>query len=205
MLPPSADPLYRKSARCANLAKCIFAEPSDLRREHTRRKIIAMKKVNVDNKYAHGIETVMTEFRNPEFYVQKFEWVGDRNVRVNDHGESEEAFWIETQREVPVDVPGVLKSILGEWNDTVQKEHWVADGEGYRNELELSSEGVPVSITGTMYLTGDDTQCVNRIEMRISSSVPFLGGQLEKFVAGKTLQGLEYEYDFISQYMDLPE
>jgi hypothetical protein len=163
-----------------------------------------MKKVTVENHYEHGIEAVMTEFRDPDFYLQKFEWVGDRNVQVNGHGEDDEGFWIETRREVPADVPGVLKSILGEWNELVQKERWVADGDGYRNELELQSEGVPVSISGTMQLTGDENHCVNRIEMRVSSSVPLLGGQLEKFVAAKTLQGLEYEYDFISQYMDLP-
>jgi hypothetical protein len=53
-----------------------------------------------------------------------------------------------------------------------------------------------------MFLTGDDSGCVNRVTMYLKSNVPLLGGQLEKFGAIRTQEGLDAEYDFIRNYLD---
>jgi len=161
-----------------------------------------MQVVSVENRYDHGLGVVYSAFCKPEFYAGKFEAIGDRDVEVTDHGEDDDGFWIETKREVPADVPGVLKKILNEWNSLTQTENWSPDGDAYRNELELLTSGVPITITGTMRLSGDDETCVNRIEMRLSSSMPFLGGQLEKFASTRTRKGLNDEFEFIREYLD---
>lgn len=161
-----------------------------------------MMKVRVENHYDHGLEEVYAAFREPDFYVAKFEGIGDREIEIIESGEDDDGFWIEFERMVPADAPGMLKKLIGDWNQMGQTENWSADGDGYRNDLELHTHGVPLNIDGTMLLTGDDESCVNRIEMRLSSSVPLLGGHLEKFAATRTKKGLDDEYDFIRAFLE---
>ena len=161
-----------------------------------------MKTVSVEHEYSQGLEEVYAVFRNPDFYIAKFEGIGDRNVQVLDHGEDDDGFWIEIDRDVPADVPGILKKFMGEWNSMGQTENWSEDDDGYHNELELQTRGVPLDISGKMFLTGDDSGCVNRVVMYLKSNVPLLGGQLEKFGAVRTQEGLDAEYDFIRDYLD---
>jgi hypothetical protein len=163
-----------------------------------------MKTVKVKNDYDYSLATVHGVFTDPEFYQKKFEGIGDRNVQVLEFGEDEQGtgFWIELTREVRSDVPGLLKKLLGEWNALKQVEYWYENEGGYRNDIELTSDGVPIQISGFMQLNGDGDSCVNRVEMQIKSSLPILGGQLEKFAAGDTQSGLEKEYDFISSYLE---
>lgn len=159
-----------------------------------------MKKVRVENRYEHSLSKVIDVFTEPDFYVAKFEGIGDRNVEVVQHGD-DDGFWIEIERQVPADAPSILKKFLGEWNQMGQMENWYEDGDGYRNDLELFTHGVPLKITGTMLMSGDEESCVNRIEMRLASNVPLLGGHLEKFAAVRTQQGLDDEYEFIQGYL----
>jgi hypothetical protein len=161
-----------------------------------------MKTVKVEHHYSHGLDEVYRAFSDPDFYIAKFEGIGDRNVKVVDHGEDDEGFWIEIDREVPADAPGMLRKFMSEWNSMGQTENWTRDNEGCRNELELFTKGVPLEITGEMFLSGDEESCVNRVVMSLKSNVPLLGGALEKFGAERTREGLDAEYEFISGYLD---
>ena len=163
-----------------------------------------MKIVKVENAYDFSLATVHSVFADPEFYQKKFEGIGDRNVAVLDYGADEEGtgFWIEVTREIRSDVPGVLKRLLSEWNAVKQAEYWYENDGGYRNDIKLTNDSVPLQIDGFMLLTGDADSCINRVEMHLNSSVPFLGSQMEKFAAGDTQRGLDKEYEFITNYLE---
>lgn len=160
-----------------------------------------MKTVEVIHEYDHPVDEVYAAFTDPDFYIAKFEGIGDRGVQVVDDGEDDDGFWVETYREVPADVPGVLRKFLSEWNAMTQTENWSANEDGYYNQLELISKGVPLDISGEMFLSGDGESSVNRVVMYLKSSVPLLGGQLEKFGAVRTREGLDAEYEFIQGYL----
>lgn len=159
--------------------------------------------VEASHEYEHPIEKVMEVFRDPDFYLDKFEGVGARNVEVLASSDEEGVFAIETQREVPLDVPAALKTLLGSWTIVIQNEEWVEGEDGeYLNELEINSEGVPAIITGSMTLVPTDQGCVNEVVMEIDCGIPLVGRKLERFVADSTEEQLEAEYEFIQEYLD---
>ena len=86
--------------------------------------------VEVSHEYAHPVETVIGAFTDPDFYLQKFEGVGARDVEVLASGNEEGVFSIETRRDVPLDVPGALKTFLGAWTTVIQNEDWIEGEEG---------------------------------------------------------------------------
>ena len=164
-----------------------------------------MKKVTAVHEYEHDVETVYEAFTDPDFYVDKFEGIGCRNVEVHESAEDDDGgFEIEVQREVKADAPAILQAIIGEWNTLIQSESWqiIEDGEEYSNELEIESESTPVTITGTMTLTAEEDGCVNEVELKIRCSVPLVGKKVEDFVAKDTAASLAAEYEFIQEYLD---
>jgi hypothetical protein len=159
--------------------------------------------VEASHEYDHPIETVIGAFTDPEFYLEKFEGVGARDVEVLASSDEDGVFTIETRREVPLDVPGALKTFLGSWTTVLQNEEWVEGEDGqYLNEIEINSEGVPALITGTMTLIPTEGGCVNEVVMEIDCRIPLIGRKLESFVADSTAEQLDAEYEFIQSYLD---
>lgn len=158
--------------------------------------------VRARHEYAHPVEKVWAAFTTPEFYQEKFEGVGARNVEVLSSDAEEGEFTVETRRDVPLDVPAVLKTFLGEWNTMLQTERWAEGAEGeYLNELEMSGEGVPADMHGTMVLKPTKKGCVNEVEITIKAHVPLVGRKLEEFVARGAEGQLAAEYEFIRGYL----
>lgn len=155
------------------------------------------------HEYDHDLETVYGEFTNPDFYIAKFEGVGARNVEVVGCSEDDGVFAIETSREVPLEVPGALKSLLGGWTTIVQSEEWTETEDGeYVNQLEIASDGVPANMSGTMRLYATDAGCVNEVSITIDCSLPLIGGRLERFVGATTSAQLDEEYAFVQSWLD---
>ncbi|HUH00295.1 MAG TPA: DUF2505 domain-containing protein [Gammaproteobacteria bacterium] len=158
--------------------------------------------VRARHEYRHPVKKVWAAFSDPEFYQAKFEAIGHRNVEVISTESDGEDFSIEISREVPLDVPGFLRGMLGEWNTLLQNEHWTAAARGgYENELEIEARGVPATMTGTMMLRASGKGCVNEVAITIRASVPLIGGKLEQFVSRDTEATLAAEYEFIREYL----
>ncbi|MGB5209355.1 MAG: DUF2505 domain-containing protein [Gammaproteobacteria bacterium] len=160
--------------------------------------------VEAIHEYDHPVEKVFAAFTDADFYLAKFEGIGAREVEVIACSESDGVFSIEISREVPLDVPAALKAVLGSWTTVIQNEEWVeGENDDFLNELDISSEGVPAKITGTMVLYGNENGgCVNEVTICIDCSIPLVGGRLEKFVAENTNEQLDAEYEFIQEYLD---
>ena len=160
--------------------------------------------VEVSHEYDHPVETVHEAFTDPDFYLAKFEGIGARDVEVVAAGEDDGVFTIETRREVPLEVPAALKTFLGVWTTVIQTEEWVEGEDGeYLNDLEISSEGVPARMSGSMRLYGaEGGGCVNEVSITIECGIPIVGRRLEAFIAGNTEDQLDEEYEFIRAYLD---
>ena len=93
-------------------------------------------KVKALHRYDYDIDTVFKAFCDKEFYLEKFGGVGARNIEVLECSGANGGFAITTQRDVPSDVPGMLKNFLGEWNTIVQSEEWqVVEDRKYNREM----------------------------------------------------------------------
>lgn len=159
--------------------------------------------VRARHEYKQPLAKVWAAFSDPEFYQAKFEGIGHREVEVVSAQREGDEFSIEISRQVPVDVPGVLRGLLGEWNTLLQAERWAPAGSNvYANELTIEARGVPAAMQGRMKLSASGKGCVNEVEITIRASVPLIGGKLEQFVARDTEATLAAEYDFIQGYLD---
>lgn len=158
--------------------------------------------VRARHEYDQPLAKVWGVFTDPEFYQAKFEGIGHREVEVVSAEREGDEFCIEISREVPVDVPAVLRGLLGEWNTLLQTERWAPSGKsGYANALTIEARGVPAAMQGRMQLSARGKGCVNEVEITIRASVPLIGGKLEQFVGRDTEATLAAEYDFIRGYL----
>lgn len=157
--------------------------------------------VNALHHYQHPIHKVIDTFMDPAFYRAKFAAVGARNIEVVSSRREQDGFGIVTTREVPLEVPGMLRSFLGAWNVIRQSERWQPAGDEYRNDLAIDAAGVPVALRGTMVLRPDGDACVNDVRMEIRCDVPLVGARLAAFVCENTQRGLADEHRVITDYL----
>ncbi len=155
-------------------------------------------KIVAKHEYPCTSQELYDLFTRNGFHADKFTACGARNIEVLESEKSDDTFSITLDREVPADVPGVLKSLIGEWNTITQTEEWedVGDSE-FICDFALSTEGVPVDINGTMNVMPLGKGCVNHVELDITSSIPLLGKKLAQFIAKDAEKTLGKEFDYI--------
>lgn len=152
--------------------------------------------------YDHDVDSVFRFFHDPAVVKVKYETIGARNVEILDTSEDGSAFTIKIQREVPADVPGILKKFLGAWNKVIQTEHWQTAANGERTcDLNVDIAGVPVTVTGTMALQSHGDGCVNDIRMKIDCGIPLVGKKLAEFVGGDTKKAMDSEHVYIKSHL----
>lgn len=154
--------------------------------------------------YKEDLDTLLRFFSEDELITEKYQKLGARNVRVNKIEETDDGFIVETQREVPANVPGVLKSILGSFNTIKQKESWHwQENDQLLCHMNVEILGVPATISGQMMFSepsdraGIVTQ--NNVSVTVKSSVPLIGSTLVAFICDDIKQQMQSEYEFLCE------
>lgn len=159
-------------------------------------------KIKVVHAYANDVETLFGLFHDPEFMKAKYIGIGGRNVEVLECAGSAGSYAVKVKREVPADVPGLLKKFLNPWNTLVQNERWEGQlGGPWRCTLDIDIAGVPVSMKGTMELRTEGSGCVNEVQLEIKCGIPLVGGKLADFVGGDAEKATQAEYEFIRGHL----
>jgi hypothetical protein len=151
--------------------------------------------------YVQSIDTVFAAFGNPDAITARLEAMGARNIKLDLCEMSATGLIVHQQREVPTEVPRVLKKVLGEWNHVIQKETWIKKEDGCHCDILVKLEGVPVTIEGKLFLHPEENGCVNEINLKINCAIPLIGKQLAKFVGHNVIEGMQEEYDFITAHL----
>ncbi|MEE4379227.1 MAG: DUF2505 domain-containing protein [Candidatus Competibacteraceae bacterium] len=158
--------------------------------------------IHGEHHYDHPAAAVFKYFSDPDLIQAKFESIGTRAVEVLECAEIDGGV-TQSKREVPANVPGVLKKFLGAWNKVTQTEEWGPEEDGERVcDLNVEIAGVPVTVSGTMTLRSEGQGCVNDIHIKVSCSIPLVGGKLAAFVASDTETAMNDEYDYIKSQLD---
>lgn len=160
-------------------------------------------KLEVTHEYNCSSDEFYRLFTSKGFHKKKFAACGARKITVLEESRTKEGFSITVDREMPADVPGVLKSLVGEWNRVKQTENWEDLGDGeYVCELHFEPEGVPIEVSGTMNVMPDGDGCVNHVEMTFDCRIPLVGKKLAAFAAQDAENTLDAEFDYISAKLD---
>jgi hypothetical protein len=153
------------------------------------------------HRYAKDVETLFRFFSDPPTIKAKFEGIGARNIQVLESSEQGGVHLTRTQREMPAEVPGILKKFFGEWNKVVQTEHWRREGSSRTCEFQIDVSGAPVKMHGTMQLRPEGEGCVNDVKLDITSGVPLLGKKIVELVAATSRKGMAAEYAYIRAHL----
>lgn len=155
-------------------------------------------KIKALHQYSKDVDTVFALFHDPDFMQEKYLGIGARNVDVLECSGSAGRYSVKVRREVPADVPSLLKKFLNPWNTLTQSEQWQgAAGGPYRCQIAIEIAGVPVSIAGEMELRSQDSGCVNDVRLEVKCAIPLIGGKLADFVGSDAEKAVQAEYDFI--------
>ena len=160
-------------------------------------------RVRRDHEYAHDTEAVFAHFTDADEIEAKQEALGARKIRVEECEADDDGAFVKFIRELPADVPGILKKILQPWNTVEQSEQWrICDDGVYKADIEIDISGVPVTVTGTLELEPVDAGCVNHVRLDVDSGIPFIGKTLAEFVAKDCKRIIAGEYDYISERLE---
>lgn len=155
-------------------------------------------KIKALHQYAKDVDTVFGLFHDPDFMKEKYVGIGARNVEVLECSGSDGRYSVKVRREVPADVPGLLKKFLNPWNTIVQSEQWEGPAGGpYRCKIAIEISGVPVSMGGEMDLRTQEGGCVNDVRIEVKCGIPLVGGKLADFVGSDAEKAIQAEYQFI--------
>ena len=157
-------------------------------------------KVRRDHEYSHGTDAVFDLFTDAEEIAAKQEALGARDIRVEECDRDDDGAVVRFVRELPADVPGILKKFLQPWNTVEQSEEWRAcGGDVYKASLAIDIANVPVTIKGTLELKPTNDGCINHIRMTIDCGIPFVGKTLAEFVGKDCKRIIADEYEYISE------
>lgn len=161
-----------------------------------------MMKIKALHQYAKDVDTVFGLFHDPDFMTAKYVALGARNVAIPECVGSDGRYAVKIKREVPAEVPALLKKFINPWNTITQTERWEGKAGGpYRCQFDIDIAGVPVGARGVMELRSTDGGCVNDVQLEIKCGIPLVGGKLADFVGGDAEKSMQAEYDFIRTHL----
>jgi hypothetical protein len=159
-------------------------------------------KIKALHQYAKDVDTVFGLFHDPEFMKAKYVGIGARNVEVPECSGGDGRYTVKVKREVPADVPSLLKKFLNPWNTVVQSERWEGKAGGpYCCAFEIDIAGVPVTVKGVMELRSQGDGCVNDVQLEVKCGIPLVGGKLADFVGADAEKAIQAEYEFIRAHL----
>jgi hypothetical protein len=160
------------------------------------------KKISRVDKYQASADALLAMLQDREYVDAKYQTLGDISTSVDTFETTDGGLTLKVDRQVPADLPGFAKKIMGDTNQLVQSESWTSVGDGYTCDLTIEFPGKPLHVTGKLDInpTGDDTSDWV-VSMDIKASVPLVGGKLEGVVEKETLASLDKEYAFNQEWL----
>ncbi len=127
--------------------------------------------------------TVMKMFSDRAYFERKYKDLGFTGIEVLEHEKSDKQFRIKVRYTArnDVQVPDMLKKFMPSAINVVQEDRW--DLARMTGRLEVEIKGTPVKVSADMTLKDEGKGSANQLKWTVSSSVPLLGGKLEKLTA----------------------
>jgi hypothetical protein len=141
-----------------------------------------MARFHVETILPADLETAYAAMVDPARTTEKYQSLGNTEVTV-ESGADGQGIRIHARRRVSVELPGFMTKVMSPSNMYDQVDRWVPADDGYDGRFEITVEGAPVHVGGTMRLreVADGVSYVVDGEVRVS--IPFIGGMAAGFAA----------------------
>lgn len=117
-------------------------------------------------------------------------------------GQRDQGAVVRTSRELPTDdLPDVVKGFVGSTLTVIEVITWgAAAADGSRaGAVELTIEGAPLSMRGTVTLTSTATGSREDFRGDLKAKVPFIGGKVEQAAAGPIRAAIDIETRMLAE------
>ena len=145
-----------------------------------------------EHTYPYPVDAVFSILTDPDHILARHRFMGARNVRMLVHEQQEDDLVIQVAREVPAEVPHMLRKIIAEWNPVRQTERWTRQDNTWQTTLAFELKGIPVELQGTQTLEEHQGQTLHRVTLSLRCPLPIIGRKVADFMAVRirdTLQG----------------
>jgi len=156
----------------------------------------------MEQKYSAPPDKVFSLLTDPKWLEARSLALGELSAKVKAK-KSGRGVALSMKRRVKRAMPGLVAKVLSPEADLVFEEVWSApDDDGKRSgTLSMEAVGQPVEMTATFELTPSGKGCVYRITHKCKSSVPLIGGVVEKFAQGQIESGCADEFAYLVDYL----
>ena len=148
------------------------------------------RRSRVSTEYEASAEAILAMLQDRDYVDAKYQALGDISTSVETFETTDDGLSLKVDRQVPADLPGFAKKIMGDTNRIVQTENWGPAGGGVPAISRSSSRASPARHRQTRRQSTGDSTSDWVVNMEISASVPLVGqvgGRRQK----ETLQSLD--------------
>lgn len=159
-----------------------------------------MAKFHAQTLLATDLATAYAAMADPVLTTEKYESLGNTDIHV-DSAQEGPGNHIHVRRRVSVDLPGFMAKIMSPNNMYDQVDTWTPGSGGHEGRFEITVEGAPVHVRGTMGLreVADGVEYV--VDGEVKVSIPFVGGMASGFAAEQAGKVAAQEGQFLKNLL----
>ncbi|MBL8384294.1 MAG: DUF2505 domain-containing protein [Burkholderiales bacterium] len=155
----------------------------------------------MEQKYSAPMDKVFGLLTNPKWLEARSLALGELSAAVKAK-KAAGGVTLTMKRRVKRDLPGLVAKVLSSEADLNFEETWHAEEDGRRTGvLTMEAVGQPVTMTAQFELAPAGKGCVYRITHKCKSTVPLIGGAVEKFALGQVEKGCADEFAYMVDYL----
>jgi hypothetical protein len=154
----------------------------------------------MEHKYNESVEKVFGLLTDPKWLDARCMALGELSASCKAK-KAAGGVAVTMKRRVRRELNAVISKVLNPDIDIELKEQWTTERERRTGSYSLQIVGKPITVTADFELAPDGKGCVYRIQHRVKVRVPIIGGVVEKFIMGQTVQGCADELDYLADYL----
>ncbi len=155
----------------------------------------------MEHKLNAPAQTVLDLLTNAKWLEARCLALGDISASVKTKKKAGQVT-VTMQRHVRRELPGMLAKVLPSESDLVLEETWTLGDKGEASgSMTVELVGQPVKLSAEFSLAASGKGCVYRITHKAKSTVPFLGGSIEKFAQKQSEDACADELDYLTDFL----
>lgn len=145
-------------------------------------------KFEIENSFPTAVEETVGLIQDAQQQQEIYADLGYEAWEEEERIEEEDGTVKRTLRVVPkIDLPGFVKSALGNSSEYREYQEWAPDGRSYTWEVEMEISSL-VDLHGECRFEDAEDGCVRTISAECKVSIPFVGGAIASYVKDETVR-----------------
>jgi hypothetical protein len=159
------------------------------------------KKFTNSDPYDADLDAMWAMISDRDYWTQKYGSMGASNISFEQFDAGDAALTVTSRRDVPADLPGFAKKIIGETNHVTQTERWTRSADAAHCAITIEVKNVPGGTSGTMDMKPSGAGTVWDADFDIKISLPLVGGKLEGVMLDETRANFVKEKTFNDSWL----